>query len=108
MMKNTGVWARVELDDEGNLSVRVYAAAEWKAGETVTAWEDVEGKVPANLLSSIKSDLKTIINAAEKSIMEKAEEDAVTMANFMAGKKKEKTVQLDFKGDMQPEGSQVK
>ena len=106
-MKNTGVWTKVELDDEGNCAVKVHCAAEWMPGETVTVGEDVTDRIPADVLASLKTGLNKIIAASKTSLNDKARAAAAEMADFKLGKKKQQILQLNFSGETKMEGKVI-
>lgn len=103
-MKNTGIWTKVELDDEGKIFVKVHCAAEWMPGETVTVGEDITESIPKDLLTDLKIDLNKIIVASKESLTERANLAAKEMADFRLGKKKQQTLQLSFASEVKVEG----
>lgn len=103
-MKNTGVWTKVELDDDGDFSIKIHSASEWKPGETVTCGEDITDKVPIDVVNQLKGALNKIIRASKVSMTELSDKAANQMAEFKSGGRNKKVLTLDFAGEMKQDG----
>lgn len=104
-MADTGVWLRVELDDEGSLSVKAFARAEWRNGETVTVGDEVADSLPDDLRQRLAAVLAEVLVGCGPSAMALAKESAVDHAMAVTGKdrKGRRVIRFGAKLDVQGE-----